>query len=84
MILGLSVSINCTLFVLNLIPIPGFDGFHILRDLFPKFFYNFAEQVYKYQFIIMIVFLVTPLAGIIIGGPSSFISSFIYKIVSFI
>jgi Zn-dependent protease len=84
MILGLSVSINCTLFVLNLIPIPGFDGFHILRDLFPKFFYNFAEQVYKYQFIIMIVFLVTPLAGIIIGGPSSFISSLIYKIVSFI
>jgi Zn-dependent protease len=84
MILGLSVSINCTLFVLNLTPIPGFDGFHILRDLFPKFFYNFAEQVYKYQFIIMIVFLVTPLAGIIIGGPSSFISSLIYKIVSFI
>lgn len=84
MMLGLSVSINCTLFVLNLIPIPGFDGFHILRDLFPKFFYNFAEQVYKYQFIIMIVFLVTPLAGIIIGGPSRFISSLIYKIVSFI
>jgi Zn-dependent protease len=53
MMLGLSVSINCTLFVLNLIPIPGFDGFHILRDLFPKFFYNFAEQVYKYQFIIV-------------------------------
>ena len=54
---GLSVSINCTLFVLNLIPIPGFDGFHILRDLFPKFFYKFADQVYKYQFIIMIIFL---------------------------
>jgi Zn-dependent protease len=84
MILGLSVSINCTLFVLNLIPIPGFDGFHILRDLFPKFFYNFAEQVYRYQLVIMIVFLATPLARILIGGPSSFISGLIYKIVSFI
>lgn len=83
-ILELSVSINCTLFVLNLIPIPGFDGFHILRDLFPKFFYSFAEQVYKYQFIIMILFIATPLARIIIREPASFISSLIYKIVDFI
>jgi Zn-dependent protease len=84
MILVKSISINCMLFVLNLIPIPGFDGFHILRDIFPKFFYSFAEQVYRYQFIIMIVFLATPLARIIIGGPSGFISSLMYKIVNFI
>jgi Zn-dependent protease len=84
MILVKSISINCMLFVLNLIPIPGFDGFHILRDLFPKFFYNFAEQVYRYQLIIMIVFLATPLARILIDGPSRFIISLIYKIVSFI
>lgn len=84
MILKLSVSINCTLFVLNLIPIPGFDGFHILRDLYPSFFYKFAEQVYRYQFIIMIIFLASPLATYIIGGPSSFISKFIFKIVDFI
>lgn len=84
MILVYSVTINCALFVLNLIPIPGFDGFHILRDLFPKFFYKFAEQVYRYQFIIMIVFLATPLAGIIIGVPAGFVSRLMFKLAGFI
>ncbi|MCM0649857.1 site-2 protease family protein [Clostridium swellfunianum] len=84
MILVYSVTINCALFVLNLIPIPGFDGFHILRDLFPKFFYKFAEQVYRYQFIIMIVFLATPLAGIIIGVPAGFVSRLMFKLADLI
>jgi Zn-dependent protease len=84
MMLVLSVSINCMLFVLNLIPIPGFDGFHILRDLFPRFFYNFAEHVNKYHFIIMILFLATPIAGIVIGKPASFISKLIFRLVDLI
>jgi Zn-dependent protease len=82
--LTLAVSINCSLFVLNLIPIPGFDGFHILRDLFPGFFYKYAEQVYKYQFLIMILFLASPLATIIIGVPSNFIRRMIYSLVNII
>jgi Zn-dependent protease len=79
-----SVSINCALFVLNLIPIPGFDGFHILRDLFPKFFYKISDQIYRYQFLIMILFLASPIAEIIIGKPAGFIEDLIFKIVSFI
>ena len=77
-----SVSINCALFVLNLIPIPGFDGFHILRDLFPKFFYNIADSIYRYQFIIMIIFLASPIADYIVGVPASFISDLILSAVS--
>lgn len=77
-----SVSINCALFVLNLIPIPGFDGFHILRDLFPKFFYNIADSIYRYQFIIMIIFLASPIADYIVGIPASFISDLILKAAS--
>jgi Zn-dependent protease len=79
--LSLSVTVNCSLFVLNLIPIPGFDGFHILRDLFPKFFYSIADSIYRYQFIIMILFLASPLAGYIIGIPSRYIQMFIFRIV---
>jgi Zn-dependent protease len=80
-ILVSSVSINCALFVLNLIPIPGFDGFHVLRDLFPKFFYSISEKLYRYQFIIMILFLVG--AGrYVVGVPASFISSLIFKAVT--
>lgn len=81
-ILYLSVDMNCMLFVLNLIPIPGFDGFHILRDLFPKLFYNFSDKIYQYQFIIMIVFLVSPLSTFIIRMPADFIGNLIINIVS--
>lgn len=59
--------LNCMLCILNLIPIPGFDGFHVLRDLFPKFFYNIADSMYRYQLIIFIAFVMP-----IIGGRSVF------------
>ena len=39
------VSINCMLFFLNLVPVPGFDGYHIIRDLFPKAFYNMSDTL---------------------------------------
>jgi Zn-dependent protease len=67
--------LNCTFFLLNLIPIPGFDGFHILRDLFPKAFYRISDSLYRYQLMIFIV-LAMPIMGgqsilgLIIGIPS--------------
>jgi len=66
-ILELTVSINCMLFFLNLVPIPGFDGFHILRDLFPKSFYNVSDTLLRYQFMIFIVLMLP-----IVGGQSVF------------
>jgi Zn-dependent protease len=82
--LSLAVYINCMLFVLNLIPIPGFDGFHILRDLFPKFFYNIADKLYQYQFIIMIIFLISPLADYVVRIPANYVETLIFNIVSLI
>jgi Zn-dependent protease len=67
-ILFITGQINCVLFFLNLVPIPGFDGFHIVRDLFPKFFYNISDAVYRYQFIIFMA-LIFP---ILPGGQSIF------------
>lgn len=83
-ILYLSVTMNCMLFILNLIPIPGFDGFHILRDLFPKLFYNISDKLYQYQFIIMIIFLVSPLANYVVRLPADFVGNLIFSIVSLI
>ncbi|WP_298844802.1 site-2 protease family protein [uncultured Clostridium sp.] len=57
------VSINCMLFFLNLVPVPGFDGYHIIRDLFPKAFYNMSDTLTKYQFLIFIVLLLPILPG---------------------
>ena len=75
-IFNITSVLNCMLCILNLIPIPGFDGFHILRDLFPRVFYNMADSMYRYQLIIFIIF-VMPLVGgrsvfyYIVGIPSN-------------
>jgi Zn-dependent protease len=67
-ILFIAGQLNCVLFFLNLVPIPGFDGFHIVRDLFPKFFYNLSDSVIRYQFLIFMA-LIFP---ILPGGRSVF------------
>jgi Zn-dependent protease len=68
LILQYTGYLNCILFFLNLVPIPGFDGFHIVRDLYPKFFYNLSDSVLRYQFLIFMV-LILP---ILPGGQSVF------------
>jgi Zn-dependent protease len=83
-------SINCMLFFLNLVPIPGFDGFHILRDLFPKFFYNISDSVTKYQFLLFMVLIFPILPGgnsvfnLIVGLPASKLFSFFISIADMI
>ena len=67
-ILMFTSYLNCILFFLNLIPIPGFDGFHIVRDLSPKFFYNVSDSILRYQFILFMA-LIFP---ILPGGRSVF------------
>ncbi|KGM94763.1 peptidase [Clostridium novyi A str. 4552] len=59
------VQTNCLLFFLNLLPVPGFDGFHVLRDIFPKFFYEIEDTLYRYRYVILLVLLV-PIPGL--GG----------------
>lgn len=77
-----TVSINCMLFVFNLIPIPGLDGFHILRDLFPSLYYKISDQIYRYQLIILIAFVATPIANYVVGIPSSLLYYRFMKIAS--
>lgn len=79
------VSINCMFFLFNLIPIPGLDGFHILRDLFPKTFYNIADSLYKYQLLILIAIIIPvfgnrSLADFIIMVPADAIANLFLKI----
>ena len=80
------VSINCMFGIINIIPIPGLDGFHIMRDLFPEFFYSVADYFYKYQLIILIIFIIPignfSIASILVGIPSQALSDFLIKLVS--
>lgn len=76
------ISINCMLFIFNLIPIPGLDGFHILRDLFPSAYYKISDAVYRYQLIILLLFVATPLSSYIVGIPSRFLYNIFITIAS--
>lgn len=49
-------TINTMLFLFNLLPLPGLDGFAVLRDLKPNLFYNISDSIYRYQIIIIAVF----------------------------
>ncbi|WP_024614417.1 site-2 protease family protein [Clostridium sp. Ade.TY] len=73
------VWLNVVLFVFNLLPLPGLDGFSILRDLSPKHFYKISDNIYRYQFIIFLAVIF--FAGPIIRIPANFIMNLLSSIV---
>jgi Zn-dependent protease len=76
----LLININIGLF--NLIPIPGLDGFSLLRDLRPNTFYKFEEKFYQYQMIIMVGFIF--IGGRIIAVPAGVIRNLLLSLTSLI
>lgn len=73
-------SINISLFIFNLLPVPGLDGFAILRDLKPDVFYRIQERLYRYQNVILLGILLVGSNVIMI--PVKFIMKTIMAIVS--
>lgn len=78
----LVIIINVNIGIFNLIPIPGLDGFHVLRDLFPRKFYSFEEKFYQYQMPIMLLFIF--FGSRILALPSHIIVGWFEKLVIFI
>lgn len=70
-VIMLIASINISLFVFNLLPIPGLAGFEIFRDLWPKTFYKVSDKIYQYQFLILIAIIF--IGGSILSIPVGFI-----------
>lgn len=65
------VQINISLFIFNLLPLPGLAGFEIVKNLWPKTFYKMADTIYQYQFFILIGVLL--IGGKILGIPVAII-----------
>lgn len=63
--------INISLFVFNLLPLPGLAGFDIFRDLWPKTFYKVSDKIYQYQLLILIGIIF--IGGTILSIPVSLI-----------
>jgi len=72
-LLVLITTVNISLFVFNLIPLPPLDGHHILGALFPKYQLWSNRLMHGYGFVIMI--LVILFAGSFISPIISFISN---------
>lgn len=85
-ILYLGLSINVLLCFLNLIPIPGFDGFHILDDLFPSFTAKLPRGIEGYGLIIFIICTLPILPGgasiftYLVHIPSAYVSDLILSL----
>ena len=67
----LIATVNISLFVFNLLPIPGLAGFEIFRDLWPKTFYKVSDKIYQYQFLILIAIIF--IGGTILSIPVNLI-----------
>lgn len=85
-IINYIVLYNCLWCFLNLLPIPGFDGFSVVRDLFPRKFYKLSNSIYRYQFIIFIILILPIFRGssilsFIIGIPSKTVYKFLINTV---
>lgn len=52
------IIINISLFIFNLIPLPGLAGFDLLSALSPKFVYKYSGNLYRYQFVFFIGIIV--------------------------
>ena len=76
------IVVNVNIGIFNLIPIPGLDGFSILRDLAPSKFYKFEQKFYQYQMIILIALIFA--GGRIISIPCNIIIGWIQTLISFI
>ena len=76
------VSVNVSLFVFNLLPLPGLAGFEIFRDLAPKHFYKMADKIYEYQFLILM--FVVFVGSSFLYYPVSLIINLFYRIVRII
>ncbi len=62
LIIQQTALINCSWFILNLLPIPGFDGFSIIVDILGDKSERFQTIMYKNNMLIFII-LVLPIIG---------------------
>ncbi len=78
-----ALRINIVLMLFNLLPIPPLDGFHLLSNILPLRNYRFIEFLARYGQILLLLLVITNMAGFIIGLPARAIYMGILRIFGF-
>ena len=78
--LGLIAQINISIAVINLLPVPPFDGFRILAFFVPA---HVTYKLQEYQTYISLAVLMLLLLGFL-DWPIQFLTGFIYKGLGFL
>ncbi len=76
-----SAFINVILFVLNLLPIPFFDGYSILSNLINTWKYRIFAIMEQYSMFVFLILYVTNVFSYIIRTPASFIFSYLQRFI---
>lgn len=74
-IMGPVVTLNITLGIFNLLPIPPLDGFHVASVLFPRAMSRFGNAVGRYGMLILVMLLVSGIVGWILNGFTTWLLS---------
>ncbi|EMS73167.1 site-2 protease family protein [Ruminiclostridium cellobioparum] len=80
-LLVITAGINVVLFVLNMIPFPMFDGYHVISNLFNTWRYRFFNLLEQYGMFIFILLAVSGMLGKIISPVVNVVNNFLINLI---
>jgi len=78
------IWLNIVFSILNLIPIPPFDGYHIIKAILRAQPYKFFMQYERYGLLVLLAFLWFGVFDLVVGVPARFVYSIMTQLASVI
>ncbi len=79
--IGVAASMNVVLFVLNMIPFPMFDGYHVISNIFNTWRYRFFNLLEQYGMFIFILLAISGVLGRILSPIVNVVYGFLIRVI---